>query len=607
MKSIILLVTKVVFFGRRVFKNATCRINRMFGKQKETKVSSDEKYVSHSINYNIRINIKNPRKLSSFVFSPGTTEFINSYFDNIYVINLKNRTDRLMDVLQKLKRLNIQAEIVEAVNGYESPHKEEYEKYLQIPIGLENAHHYELEQKRKMIISPGAWGCLKSVRMAVSDAQKKGYKRILLLDDDIIFIKNFHVEFKRLTENIGNNEWKILALGATQHVWKIPECLFYPDKSIKEYSPNKHFYHPLRTDGSFALGVDHSVFSEIVDEIDKMNCSVDSGAFRSIYKKHLGKSFVAQPNIIIANVSDSNIGKNRSQEDLAKKLKWDMSKYDYPFKKDLVSIIMPTYNAEETIEMAIQSLLRQSYKEIEIIIADDGSTDSTPEIVNKMQKKDSRVIYKRFEINRGCYFVRNDAIRLSNGKYIAINDADDFSLSNRIETQVLRFILKKLRFTIGRIIRSRCSVSEIVMNDEHKMLKLVHERREKNKYGNYDYYDREIIGLNTSMFSRDLFEEHGLFWEERFSSDMEIIERVLFHEAGITFPNNGQNVHTYLDKTKSIHGIFELIDETLLISPIQNKKNLTHAFPIHGEERKKFEKKWRRKLRGAENYQYPSL
>ncbi len=607
-KKIKILIGKIAYFLKDLLIRVKMKISPLIKKQKKQSVTKTSDFEIHTIPYQININIHNPKKTKSFRFIPGKQpEYINTYFDNIYVINLKKRTDRLVEILQKLKKLNISAEIVEAVNGYESPHREEYEQYTKIPLGLKNAHPYELEQNRKMIISPGAWGCLKSIRLLVNDAKNSGYNRILIMEDDLVFIKHFHDEFRHFIDKIGNKKWRVLALGATQHVWKIPQCLFYPEKNLKEFNVDQSYYHPLRTDGSFALGVDCSVFDDIVREIDKMNCSVDSGAFRTVYKKYLGQSYVAQPNIVIANVSESDIGPGRSQENLAKKLKWDINKYDYPFRKELVSVIMPVYNAEKTIEIALKSLLRQKYKDIEIIVVDDGSTDNTPDIVRRVQKTDNRIIFKRCEKNRGCYFVRNDAVRLSKGKYIAINDADDVSLSARIETQILPILKDKAKFTIGRIIRSRCTVDELNTNDEDAMLKLVHSRRKLNKYGKYDYYDREILGLNTSMFSRELFEKHGLFWEEKFSSDMEIVERILYHETGILFPFKDKNLHTYLADIKSIPGLFELIDETLLISPKQDHNNLTHAFPIHGQERKNFEIRWRNKFLGQDNYRYPRL
>ena len=88
------------------------------------------------------------------------------------------------------------------------------------------------------------------------------------------------------------------------------------------------FYFPLLTDGAFALGYDHSIFQFIIDEIDKMNCSFDSGAVRMVYKTYKNRCFVCQPNLIIADVSTSDIRGGRNQEEFASKMKWDLRLYD---------------------------------------------------------------------------------------------------------------------------------------------------------------------------------------------------------------------------------------------------------------------------------------
>lgn len=113
----------------------------------------------------------------------------------------------------------------------------------------------------------------------------------------------------------------------------------------------------------------------------------------------------------------------------------------------LISVIIPTFNEGPTIAIAIQSIVDQTYKNIEIIVVDDGSTDNTAEIVAKFVKKDTRVKYitcpyydpnrvdwRGVNISVG-YLARNYAMSQSRGEWITFQDADDASLLNRIETQ----------------------------------------------------------------------------------------------------------------------------------------------------------------------------
>lgn len=100
-----------------------------------------------------------------------------------------------------------------------------------------------------------------------------------------------------------------------------------------------------------------------------------------------------------------------------------------------VSVVLPTYNEEDSVETAVQSLLNQTYDNIEIIIVDDESTDSTQDIIRSID--DSRVnLVVREEGEEGLTAALNFGIEQSDGKYVARQDADDRSRSDRIERQV---------------------------------------------------------------------------------------------------------------------------------------------------------------------------
>jgi glycosyltransferase involved in cell wall biosynthesis len=104
--------------------------------------------------------------------------------------------------------------------------------------------------------------------------------------------------------------------------------------------------------------------------------------------------------------------------------------------KKLVSICIPTYNGEEFIEETLKSIIGQTYKNIEIIIGDNASTDDTCEIVEKYQKKDSRIKYYKNEINLGLFGNCNKLISMSKGEYVAIYHSDDVYDLKIIEKEV---------------------------------------------------------------------------------------------------------------------------------------------------------------------------
>lgn len=103
------------------------------------------------------------------------------------------------------------------------------------------------------------------------------------------------------------------------------------------------------------------------------------------------------------------------------------------YSKILVSIIISTYNDEQYIEEAVDSILNQSHQNIEVIVINDASTDGT---LKKLEKYGDKIILLNNKINQKLAHNLNKGILLSHGKYIARMDADDISLKNRIAKQV---------------------------------------------------------------------------------------------------------------------------------------------------------------------------
>jgi glycosyltransferase involved in cell wall biosynthesis len=100
--------------------------------------------------------------------------------------------------------------------------------------------------------------------------------------------------------------------------------------------------------------------------------------------------------------------------------------------KPRISVIVPIYNKAFFLEKSINSILQQTEKNIEIILADDGSTDNSSEICEKFAEKNSRILYKRKE-NEGLTATRNYGRKFATGDYIAFVDPDDFIEANAYE------------------------------------------------------------------------------------------------------------------------------------------------------------------------------
>ena len=100
--------------------------------------------------------------------------------------------------------------------------------------------------------------------------------------------------------------------------------------------------------------------------------------------------------------------------------------------KDLISVIVPVYNVESYLNRCIESLVRQTYKYLEIILVDDGSLDGCPHICDKWSERDNR-IHVIHKTNGGLSSARNAGLKVAKGEYIAFLDSDDWIHTKFIE------------------------------------------------------------------------------------------------------------------------------------------------------------------------------
>ena len=110
----------------------------------------------------------------------------------------------------------------------------------------------------------------------------------------------------------------------------------------------------------------------------------------------------------------------------------------------LVSIIIPTYNRAEYLKRALKSVFSQTFKDFEVLVMDDGSTDNTLEIVESF--KEERIKYEWAENFGGPAAPRNRGLRFARGEYIAFLDSDDEWITDKIEKQFILLKKSKLIF-----------------------------------------------------------------------------------------------------------------------------------------------------------------
>lgn len=120
----------------------------------------------------------------------------------------------------------------------------------------------------------------------------------------------------------------------------------------------------------------------------------------------------------------------------------------HKFFPPMVSVVIPTYNREKLLPRAIDSILKQTYKDFEIIVVDDGSFDDTAKILKTYQRRYGKVKVVTHEIKKGVSEARNSGNKIALGKYIALIDSDDYALENYLEIAV-DFMEQNPNVTIG--------------------------------------------------------------------------------------------------------------------------------------------------------------
>jgi glycosyltransferase involved in cell wall biosynthesis len=197
-----------------------------------------------------------------------------------------------------------------------------------------------------------------------------------------------------------------------------------------------------------------------------------------------------------------------------------------------ISVIMPAYNHERYVSAAVESVLGQTFRDLELVVIDDGSNDATGEIVRGLAAQDKRVRYI-YQDNQDAYNALNRGLRESTGEWLAIINSDDLFELNR---------LKRLWDERGD---SQCLFSDVTPidgdgNEIHDKDFFWHQWHQGNRdyyYQTGDLYNGFLHGnlmVSTSnlFFSRRAFDRVGFFSPLRYLHDYDFIFRMLRAYAG---------------------------------------------------------------------------
>lgn len=174
--------------------------------------------------------------------------------------------------------------------------------------------------------------------------------------------------------------------------------------------------------------------------------------------------------------------------------------------KALVSIIIPIYNVEKYLEKCIKSIINQTYRNLEIILINDGSTDESAKICEEYKKLDNRIEFINKK-NGGAASAKNEGLKMATGDYITFVDSDDF-----IEPDMIEYMVNTIKKYNSDIVQ--CSFTNLYKNTEKIKQDTIVEQKISSK---------DFLALFLTKW------DSSLFWNKLFKR--EIIENVFFKEG----------------------------------------------------------------------------
>lgn len=192
---------------------------------------------------------------------------------------------------------------------------------------------------------------------------------------------------------------------------------------------------------------------------------------------------------------------------------------------DFISIIVPIYNAEKFIKRCVESIIRQSYPLLEIILVDDGSTDYSPMICEEMSEKDTRikVVHQK---NNGVSSARNTGIQMSTGQYIMMVDSDDYLYERTVELMLREIKKNEADLAICGFERGT-DESFTFQVDLSLESSVINNREALNRIYKNNYCALQYVAPWAKLYTRKLF-ENMRYPEGKIFEDIYLTHHILY-------------------------------------------------------------------------------
>ena len=218
---------------------------------------------------------------------------------------------------------------------------------------------------------------------------------------------------------------------------------------------------------------------------------------------------------------------------------------------ELISVIVPIYNTEKYLVECVESLRKQTYSNIEIILVDDGSTDASIEICDEFAEKDSRVkvFHKK---NEGVAVARNFGIQQSNGQYVVIVDSDDVAVDRMIEVLYTQIKEKDADIAVGNYYiydESDGNFYYYITDDNYCVEVLSPQELIDRQAGAWQWNSSAFIVTVAKLYKKDLFEDVSFTHGRRFDDEAST-HRLFLRSKKTVFIND--NLYIYRRRSGSI-------------------------------------------------------
>ncbi len=232
--------------------------------------------------------------------------------------------------------------------------------------------------------------------------------------------------------------------------------------------------------------------------------------------------------------------------------------------KPKVSVIVPVYNTEKYLRKCLDSLVKQTLSDIEIVIIDDGSKDSSPSIINEYRENyPERFVYSTQE-NSGQAVARNKALKMCTGEYVGFLDSDDFVRKEMFERMYTTAVSENADYVA-------CGYTDITYDENDKEVELEHYVHSKLAYKNKDMFFGALASPFLHLYKREILVEskadfpEGVVYEDTafYLNSIPCIKKLAVIDEPLAYRVRHSNSTMTTFKAEKVRQIFPVLDYTL--------------------------------------------